>query len=562
MKKVFSVILIMVLILNFLPVFSASTLPFSDEDYLRMDFGSKDYGKYVRDSINNNGNEWPEGTKAIEWESTIGPKNILTNKPVKVPRDIEIIGDYCFTNRSDIKDDVIDFDTLTELRYIGKSAFRDTKVKRVDLSKTKVVKIDEHGFYAESISTFIAPPTLKYIGDYAFGRRCNIEFVELNEGLEHIGSYAFVLFKGKLVIPSTVKYIGYAAMNNANVYVHRGSYAEQWCKDNNQKFYYVEEKESVAEKPVEEEIPHIKHRVGPLMIEGYYTHFVSEQEFIDGSKELYYTVNATPGAVIETVYDGEEVYYTPVMAWRIDGENELQTAKADKTSFLGIKKGNASLYEYGVTVEPTQRLDKGWKKGVRWTLDEPKIYAGKDHNFLVEYDGNFYRYKISVGWGKNYEEVRRNPAYNKMGFDKGTKIESATSKIIVDGKEYSAESYNFYGNNYFRLRDIAMFVSGSNKQFEVTYDNEKKAINLITNKPYTSVGNELKSGDGQVKLSFSACPSPVYCDGKEVLMRTRLIEGTNYIMLRDLGEIIDFEILWDDTAKCIVINTNKGYTKN
>jgi len=554
MKKLIAFMIVLTTVLALVTTASASSLPISDEEYARWDFKHDDYEQYIVDSIDRNGCEWPEGTKAISWEVPTGHKSIVRGKKVVLPRDIEIIGDSSFMDRDGITDEVVDFSTLTELKCIGKNAFRDTDITDVDLSNTKVIRIDECAFYLPGVTSVIAPPTLKYIGDSAFGRDCSIGVIKLNEGLEYIGNYAFGTYKGVIVIPSTVKHIGYSAMPNAKIYVYKGSYAEQWCIDNNENYHYAEE---LTESTATDDGTHVTHRVGPLNVTGYYTHFVGEYPVADGSKTLYWRVNSFPGVTIETAYDGVEVYFAP--DWLKDGEYAEKVAMADTVTFKGFNDGKVTLADYGVTVQPTHRLEKGWAKGVKWTFNKPLVKAPNEHCLIVEYDGMTYRYRINMNWGVQYERVRNDPNYDKMGDDDRTSAVSGTSKLIVDGKEYMAESYNFFGNNYFRLRDIAMFLTGSGKQFEVTYDNEKRAVNLITEMPYTPVGSELKTGDGKTRKSFSACPSPVYCNGKEVLLRARLIEGTNYIMLRDLGQIIDFEIIWDEAQKCIVINTAKGY---
>lgn len=562
MKKTIALIIVLSLAMTFVPVFSASSLPFTDEDYMREDFNFKDYDPYIKDSINENGYMWPEGTKAISWESTVGPKNILQNKPLQLPRDIEIIGFYAFTGRSDITEDSVDFETLTELKYIGEGAFRDTKVKRVDLSKTKVVKIQPYAFYTESLSTFVAPPTLKYIGEYAFARRCNVEYIELNEGLEYIGNMAFNQYKGTLVIPSTVKYIGYNIMPYGQIYVYKGSYAEQWCKDNNRKYNYAEGRNIAKEKVEEgEKETHISHNVGPIKFDKYYTHFVGDQTFDNGEEHIFFRVLTEPGVSIETLYDGVELYYTPYRRWTLNEENMKYVATTDKQTFTGFRNGVANIQEYGMSFYPSEKLDFGWTKGLKWTLNPSKLVASKDQNLVAEYKGVRYEYEISLGWSEEYNEARNNPDYNKLGYDEGTKIYPSEAKIISDGTEYNVECYNFWGNNYFKLRDVATFVNGSKKQFNVEWNSQLNSVEISTNKAYASVGSELKKADGEMKLSYSACPSPVYCDGKEIVLRTKRVDGNNYIMLRDLGQIIDFEILWDDANKCIVINTSKGYTK-
>ena len=44
------------------------------------------------------------------------------------------------------------------------------------------------------------------------------------------------------------------------------------------------------------------------------------------------------------------------------------------------------------------------------------------------------------------------------------------SKVLVNGKEVAFDAYNISDNNYFKLRDIALQISGTEKQFEVQWD--------------------------------------------------------------------------------------------
>lgn len=69
----------------------------------------------------------------------------------------------------------------------------------------------------------------------------------------------------------------------------------------------------------------------------------------------------------------------------------------------------------------------------------------------------------------------------------GTQATPTSSKVLVNGNEVAFDAYNINGNNYFKLRDVANVINGSEKQFEVTWDGSKNAINLISNKAYTVV---------------------------------------------------------------------------
>ena len=59
--------------------------------------------------------------------------------------------------------------------------------------------------------------------------------------------------------------------------------------------------------------------------------------------------------------------------------------------------------------------------------------------------------------------------------------------IYVDGTKVNGAAYMINNNNYFKLRDVAAMVNGSTKQFEVSWNETNKRIDLTTNKAYTVV---------------------------------------------------------------------------
>lgn len=133
------------------------------------------------------------------------------------------------------------------------------------------------------------------------------------------------------------------------------------------------------------------------------------------------------------------------------------------------------------------------------------------------------------------------------------------SKVIVNGKTVEFDAYNINGNNFFKLRDLAQAVNGTKKNFEVTWDGTKNAINLVSNKPYTVTGGELSKGDGKAKTA-NLTTSTIYKDGKVIDLLAYTINGNNYFKLRDVAQAFDIGVIWDGTTNTIIIDTNIGYT--
>ena len=52
----------------------------------------------------------------------------------------------------------------------------------------------------------------------------------------------------------------------------------------------------------------------------------------------------------------------------------------------------------------------------------------------------------------------------------------------------------------------------------------------------------------------------VVVDGKEAQMEAYVINGNNYVKLRDIGKAVGFEVYWDSTNGCVQVESGKPYT--
>ena len=134
-----------------------------------------------------------------------------------------------------------------------------------------------------------------------------------------------------------------------------------------------------------------------------------------------------------------------------------------------------------------------------------------------------------------------------------------SSAILVNGANVSFDAYNISDNNYFKLRDLAYILSGTEAQFEVEWDAANNAIRLTSGRAYTAVGGEM-TGKGSGEKTPVLTSSKILLDGAEISLTAYNIDGNNYFKLRDIGAALDFEIDWDGARNTIVIDTTKGYT--
>ena len=240
-------------------------------------------------------------------------------------------------------------------------------------------------------------------------------------------------------------------------------------------------------------------------------------------------------------YEAQEVYtcQSPAVVTCLDGDIFLLEAAKLTDPGDGVYVDTGAILPDGM---PEDYYDLIWEgevdlENATFTFKEPGMY------YVCA------RYGAIAGACEAVIHVEEAPAL------------ATSSKVLVDGKEIKFEAYNICGNNYFKLRDVAAAISETSKGFDVTWDAENSVIDLLTGKPYTAVGGELKAGDGKNKAA-RMCNATVCKDGEYIYPKAFWIAGNNYFKLRDLGELFDFDVSWDGANNCITIETDKSYTED
>lgn len=131
--------------------------------------------------------------------------------------------------------------------------------------------------------------------------------------------------------------------------------------------------------------------------------------------------------------------------------------------------------------------------------------------------------------------------------------------LYVNGALQTPSVYKIDGSNYFKIRDIAMLLSGSRRQFSVGYDAAAACVTLTRGEAYEPNGSELtgKTQGGDQDAIFSN--NAIYLDGEKLDLTVYKIGGSNYFKLRDLGKALDFYVGWDKNTG-VTISGDKGYT--
>lgn len=181
--------------------------------------------------------------------------------------------------------------------------------------------------------------------------------------------------------------------------------------------------------------------------------------------------------------------------------------------------------------------------------DDP--YYSKAGNPTIYGEANSTIEKYAKHRELNFVVVKSSP---KPAAPAAVKAVPTTSAVLVNGKATTFESYNINGSNYFKLRDLAKAVDGTPNNFEVSWDAEKKTINLLSNTRYTPVGGELTKGDGKTK-SAVVSTATILKDGVELPLSAYTINGSNYFKLRDVADAFGIGVTWDSKTNTISITT-------
>lgn len=128
------------------------------------------------------------------------------------------------------------------------------------------------------------------------------------------------------------------------------------------------------------------------------------------------------------------------------------------------------------------------------------------------------------------------------------------SNVTVNGKTIRLSGFNIAGSNYYSLRDISKHLSGTTSEFDVTWNTQTNAIEIVKEQLYTP-DDSIKQTSYSSNKSYTAILSnaKVIVNGAPQQLKAYNIDGSNYFQLRDLAEQIPFEVEFDESSNQINI---------
>lgn len=140
------------------------------------------------------------------------------------------------------------------------------------------------------------------------------------------------------------------------------------------------------------------------------------------------------------------------------------------------------------------------------------------------------------------------------------KVYPTKQRISVDGGEpQTLFGYNRDGFNYIRIRDLAMLLNGTDKQFDVDYDETAYTVNIIPGEPYTADGTEMRAVPAVSTAGMKAAgTAALLYNGENTNFASAVfVNGWNCYRLRGLAEagILDIKIDYDEAEDIVKIFT-------
>ena len=135
------------------------------------------------------------------------------------------------------------------------------------------------------------------------------------------------------------------------------------------------------------------------------------------------------------------------------------------------------------------------------------------------------------------------------------KIQPSTHVVTVDGERVDPQGYNINGYNFYKLRDIAYILNGTDSQFNVTWDGANNRIVLTDGAAYQEVGGEMTSSASTAIKNVSESDSTIVLDGKTLSLTGYRINGNNYYKIRDVGSALGFSVDFDPETEIVLIGS-------
>jgi len=128
----------------------------------------------------------------------------------------------------------------------------------------------------------------------------------------------------------------------------------------------------------------------------------------------------------------------------------------------------------------------------------------------------------------------------------------SNSVVTLNNQVHRFHTFNLFGQNHIRIRDLASMLSGSLMQFSVDWNSELRIIQLQIGRPYNPVGGELSLRPTNVKTG-TFTNTRISINNNEHTLSTIHIGGETFFRTRDIADAMGFSLRWNPESRSITL---------
>ena len=130
--------------------------------------------------------------------------------------------------------------------------------------------------------------------------------------------------------------------------------------------------------------------------------------------------------------------------------------------------------------------------------------------------------------------------------------EPTTVKVSLNGQKTELQAYSIGDENYVRVRDAALLLSGCEWDYSVGWSEERQQVELSSRQQYAANGTENKALAAG-KRTVQSVIEPTIVDGQSHMIAAFNIDDYNYYRLRSLASVCGFDVDWDEATQTVNI---------
>ena len=249
--------------------------------------------------------------------------------------------------------------------------------------------------------------------------------------------------------------------------------------------------------------------------------------------------------------------------WNDVGYDITCSARVEGTtvyiSYTGSGELDSGTYDMGMMV-----FDTAASQSATVPFEELKVFSisiGQGLTVLDEFKEAWNDFANSYGFSVSFNDSPTPPQPEQPQQPAAETIAAPTNdKLEVNGTAADPTVYKINGSNYFKIRDVAALLNGTEKQFAVGYDGGKNAVTATTGQGYAKQAGDLAGAPSGGTQSAEASNDAIYVNGEKITAEVYKIGGSNYFKLRDLGKALNFYVGWS-ADRGMYIETDKPYSE-